>query len=421
VDIREILSRKKIIDIDSCLPDGVVYVSSQGKICWSNKKAPLMFSISKKELTSSFINDLLENGLELVKKASMESKPLVTKVKNSERYFEMTSNQVSDGYVVDLRDTTQSYKAVTSILVEQESSKKISRDKNNFILKLSNDLKSPLHSILGFSQALLDGIGGEINEKQEKYIKIINKNSTELLYLMEKFFDLSKSEFGLVETETKTFDIPNMINAVVKYNEQLYKDKNLSVTFETDEYSPRTIMTCEKHFKLMLQNLIETLIRMTDIGVIKIKLSTPTQQFLETHNITPVNEYVMLSFVNSGAGLPDNEAETIFDPYAVVEKSNKKHLLRTLSLGAVKNLVKLLNGILWVESEVITGTSFNMIFPTGRKIDQIINPQVVEEPVVVEEVEADITESVEPEVVSVDDELASDIDAIYSDMDESEK
>ena len=373
MDIREILSKKRIIDIDTCLPDGVIFVTEEGKISWTNTKAPMFFQMSKKELMSFYLNDLLENGFELIKKAALEHKALVTKVKGQEKYLEMTANDVNGGYVVDLRDSTQNYKTVTSMMVEQESSKKVNRDKNNFLLKLSNDLKSPLHSIIGFSQALLDGLGGAVSEKQEKYIKIINKNSCELLFLMEKLFELSSSELGITDKDTKVIDAISVINSTIKLNEQLYKEKNLSINLSVDENVPRLISTSEKSFKLLMQNMLETLIRMTDIGVIKISAMPPSPEFLEHHNINPENDYIVLSFVNSGAGLPDNEAETIFEPYAVVEKSNKKHLLRAIAMASVKNLVKLLHGVIWTESEVITGTTFNMLFPTGISKAEAVN------------------------------------------------
>ena len=54
----------------------------------------------------------------------------------------------------------------------------VSEDKNLFLIKLANDFKSPLQSIVGFSQAIADGLGGEISEQQDKYIRIIKKNSS---------------------------------------------------------------------------------------------------------------------------------------------------------------------------------------------------------------------------------------------------
>jgi len=173
--------------------------------------------------------------------------------------------------------------------------------------------------------------------------------------------------------------------------------------------------TSEKTFKLLIQNMIETLIRMTDIGVIKINAMPPSPEFLEVHNINPDNDYIVLSFVNSGAGLPDNEAETIFEPYAVVEKSNKKHLLRAIAMASVKNMVKLLHGVIWTESEVISGTTFNMLFPTGISRAEVLTikedteyPSEVNEEVPAEQPEATVvSEEPEAQLADIKEELES--------------
>ena len=125
-------------------------------------------------------------------------------------------------------------------MIEHESSKKVNKDKNTFLVKLSNELKSPVHSISGFSQAMIDGLGGEMSEKQEKYIKIINKNSNELLYLLDKILELSKTESNLVEYDFQIFDIVNAAQMAVKTHEQTAKEKNLNLIFSSEEIVKRT-------------------------------------------------------------------------------------------------------------------------------------------------------------------------------------
>ena len=83
----------------------------------------------------------------------------------------------------------------------------VNREKNNFLIKLANDFKAPIQSIVGFSQAMADGLGGEMSEQQEKYIRIINKNSTDLMYFVGKLLELSQTESCLSKAENKTFDV----------------------------------------------------------------------------------------------------------------------------------------------------------------------------------------------------------------------
>ena len=85
----------------------------------------------------------------------------------------MNAKKYNEQYLITIRDIT----AMTNGLTIAQRTGRLKKEKNVMFVKTSNEFKSPLQSIIGFSQALLDGLGGEINEKQNKYIKIINKNS----------------------------------------------------------------------------------------------------------------------------------------------------------------------------------------------------------------------------------------------------
>ena len=74
----------------------------------------------------------------------------------------------------------------------------------------------------------------------------------------------------------------------------------------------------------------------------------------------------MISISSSALLLSENDLECLFDPYAIVDTTNRKNLLRAIVLGCVKNIVHELNGILWVESKILKNTSFNIILPQGN-------------------------------------------------------
>ena len=182
------------------------------------------------------INNLIESGFELIKQTVLNGQSVVGKVKSEEFiYLEITASPAESSFVVSLRDVTQNYKTVTNIMIEQESSKKNNKDKNNFLVKLSNEFRSPLQSIIGFSQAMIDGLGGQMSEKQDKYIKIINKNSVDALSFMNKIIDLAKTESNNFEYDTQIFDVVNAIGVDCKEYETAAKEKNLTWNFDASE------------------------------------------------------------------------------------------------------------------------------------------------------------------------------------------
>lgn len=372
---KNFLSKAKEIDILASLPDGILLVDNDGKLEWANDEAANLLKTPKGEMLKATLNELVESGLDLVKQAEIANKSVVGRCKNlamKETYLEITAKSVEDCFAVSLRDVTQSYKTVTNILVEHESSKKINKDKNTFLVKLSNELKSPLHSIVGFSQAMIDGLGGEMSDKQEKYIKIINKNSNELLYLMDKILEFSKTESNLHEYDFQIFDVVNVVQTTLKIHESAIKDKNLNLTIEVTEGLKKTIFSEETILKLILQNILETSINSTDIGSIAIKLLYPELESLlklgfAVEEDATEKSYLLISVIDTGAGISEGDLDVIFEPYAQLDRTNKKNIVKSISLATVKQLVKQLKGVAWVESQPMQGTTYNVIIPTGNR------------------------------------------------------
>ena len=365
--IKNLLSKTRVIDIQSCLPDGVILVTPEGTIQWANNVSETL--LNSTNLINSNVNDYLDKGLIAIIETAETNKPTIVQLINSDNYVELTAKAIEGAFVISMRDTTQKYKTVNNIIEEHETYKKINYDKNNFLIKLSNDLKSPLHSIIGFSQAIIDGLGGDVTEKQEKYLKVINKNSSDLLYFFNKLLELSQTESGLFDKELKLFDIANTINSTLKTYQQLYTDKSITTNLAIAENTKKTLYSDEKAFKLMFQILVETLIRSTDIGSLNVELENADEEFLAMHNLNNCSA-MLINVVSSSNAILESEIPTLFDPYAVVDKSNKRTITRAIALASVRNILNYLHGIIWVETVPLKGTVFRIILPFEKEVNE---------------------------------------------------
>ena len=366
--IRNFLSKTRVIDIQSCLPDGVILVTTEGVIQWNNDVAAELFPYVS-SLINTHIDRYLEDGLNSIITAVRNNKPAVVKALETNRYLELTVKSIEGAYVVSMRDATKQYQTVNNIIEGHENNKKINRDKNTFLIKLANDLKSPLHSIIGFSQAIVDGLGGEVTEKQEKYLKIINKNSSDLLYFFNKLLELSQTESDSFDKDVKFFDIVNSICSVIKTCEQLYSDKKLEMNLTVDEELKHTVYSDEKAFKLMFETLLETIIKATDLGSIDVSIQNADEQYLLTHNLSNCTG-ILITLMSSSNGILESELPTLFDPYALVDKSNKRSMVRAIALASVRNLMNYLHGVVWAETVPLKGTAFRMILPFEKEVDE---------------------------------------------------
>ena len=359
MDIKKILFRTNSIDVEKALPDALILCGKDGKIQWVNDVAAEIFETSKMHLLTSNISDFIENPMNLISSSVIMHKPVITKFVNKEIYFDMTVKEIAEGYVLDFRDAVQN-----ATIAQEENTEEINREKNNFLLKLSNDLKSPIQSIVGFSQAMADGLGGEMTEQQEKYIRIINKNSSELMYFIGKLLELSQTEAQLKEADKKTLDIVALVNSVVRFNEQLYKGKDVKISIKSDYEFKKTISTDEEILKNILQDILEIILKSVDMGEVSITLSNPNDEFISSKNLAPA-QYTMISLSTSALLLSENDLECMFDPYKILDSTNRKNVLRAIVLASVRNLVQSLNGIVWVESQILKNTSFNIIIPSN--------------------------------------------------------
>ena len=357
MDIKKILFRTNTIDVEKALPDALVLCGKDGKIQWVNDAAAEIFETSKMHLLTSNITDFIENPINLIENSVLMHRPIITKFVGKEIYFDMTAKEINEGYVLDFRD------AVMPEGLTQQASEEVNREKNNFLIKLSNDFKAPIQSIVGFSQAMADGLGGELSEQQEKYIRIINKNSVDLMYFVGKLIELSQTESANIELDKKILDIISLVNSVVRFNEQLFKGKDVKITITQDNDFKKTVSTDENVLKNILQDLLEVLLKAVDLGEINIHLSNPDSEYISSKNLA-AGQYTLISLSSSSMLLSENDLECIFDPYKIVDSTNRKNVLRAIVLASVKNLVRALNGNVWVESQILKNTSFNIIIPS---------------------------------------------------------
>ncbi len=363
INLKEILQK---------LPDAVILIDSRGRITWTNREAEYMFGFDNSEETDYYFDDFVSKGLELAQQSAIKHVPVIAGAiaKDEHEFFiELNASLYEDQFIITVRDVT----AMTKVLAEAEKTGRLNKDKNLMLSKLTHDFMSPLQSIIGFSNALTDGLGGNITDKQSKYVKIINKNASELLYFMDKFFEFSKTESNLITLEPKTFDIVNCIQEIIKSNEAAASSKKLSITLDSEKLANRPATTDRNLLKTILQNIIDVSLKSTEIGSINITISNPDIYYVQEAGVKIFNKatnesYVLISVKDTGAGLKETEMDGLFEPYTQLEKANRKIFLRSICLGTVKALAEKLNGKIWTESEVMKGTTFNIILPVEKGI-----------------------------------------------------
>lgn len=351
------------------LPDAVIYLNNKGIIKNYNKKANELFEFDKNPDISN-INDIIINGFTQIKTSLANAKPVLATADFAGRqfYVELNTSKKMYGYCVTVRDLTK----LTSEIINDEKTQLFNNEKNAMLVKLESDIKSPITSISGFSKGLLDGLGGELSEKQAKYVKIIQNNADELYHFMDKLLEFSKVESSIYEPDYRNFDIVEALKSVAKEFANEFEAKKLGFDIDYDNLEKRNVYSDANVVKNAFRNILKTSISMTETGFVLIKLAHPDPQTCAKYNLDiskKETSYLQILIKDTGIGVPEDEMKYLCEPYAQLEKG-KKNFLRALKLGTASILIKRANGLINIQSEVKAGTKFEIILPIEKEQDE---------------------------------------------------
>ena len=250
------------------LPDGIFTLEQDGKIIDVNDKVLEIYKTTRFNILGRYFSDFVENGTAILNKIVSEGLSELVKafVKDEEKpslLLEITAKrnlETNKVYVV-ARNATQQHSEHKVIKEKFSVAQKIIDEKNDFLLDSSGVILSNLVSISGFSRALLDGIGGALSEKQQKYLNIINLNSRDLSYDLEKLFTLFKLESKKIQYQNKSFDLISLIKSINRVYEKDFKDKKIIFSLDYSTLTERDCFLDGEAVEYILRCIMEIFLR----------------------------------------------------------------------------------------------------------------------------------------------------------------
>ena len=358
------------------LPEAVLVIDGKGVIKYANKHAFKIFE-TQKLIRKNINNFFMINSDDIVKNSEYGTKQVLKLVtdngttKITDVKVTSISTRKRECYILTIADNTQDHNLLDKLIAERQESRIIDRTKNGLLVKMKNNLCSPLNSIYGYSQAMLEGLSGDLNEKQDKYLKIINSNSSEVLLFLSKLIELSQAESNLIDYDFKTFDVAALIKTIVSDYSPKLEQKGLRLFVDTSELSKINCYTDKNLLKSVISSLLDNVLLSPENGTVTIKISNPDNAEIADKVEIPVNSeqakyYLMVEVINTGDTISANDALNIFDPYLQIDTNSKKHLLHGLILGAAKKLVEKLKGEIWTEAKNLNDFSLIFVVPIEK-------------------------------------------------------
>lgn len=225
---------------------------------------------------------------------------------------------------------------------------------------MSHELKTPLNSINVISNVMMKNKRGVLNEKDIKNLEIINKCGKDLLFLINDVLDLSKLEAGEIILNNDKLDLRELSDSIYDMFNLQVKERNIEFKYHIDD-SLDFIFSDKDRISQIIKNLLSNAVKFTEKGQVKFLV------FDEEPNVKVVVE-------DDGIGISKDKLEHIFDRFKQVDGSTTRKYGGTgLGLAICKELSKLLEGDVFVESEVDKGSTFTLVIPKNKHLLEGMN------------------------------------------------
>jgi len=269
------------------------------------------------------------------------------------------------GVMYDISEIKKTQEVLMKAKERAELSDKL---KSAFLANMSHELRSPMNAIIGFSDLLLNSNLTE--EEKNEYLTYINSNGKSLLNLINDIIDIAKIEVGQIKINKTVCKINEVIKEL-KLNyvaECKIKNKiNLEIQSENGvDDSEFAVNTDPYRLRQILRNLIGNALKFTDTGFIRFGYQLK-------------NGLIEFFVKDTGIGISKNKLKVIFERFGQDERGFDRNISGAgLGLAISKNLVKLLGGQIWVESEIGEGTTFYFTIPDEKIEKQLKTVEVKE-------------------------------------------
>jgi signal transduction histidine kinase/CheY-like chemotaxis protein len=225
-----------------------------------------------------------------------------------------------------------------------------SRHKSEFLASMSHELRTPLNAVIGFSEVLLERMPGDLNARQEDYLRDIWESGKHLLALLNDILDLSKVEAGRMELDYSVFLLRDALEASLS----LVRERALEHDIKLDvRIGPEVsvVEADELRFKQVLLNLLSNAVKFTGHGGdVKVRA-------------TKVGESLTVKVIDNGLGVGPEDRERIFESFQQGTRRTPKTEGTGLGLSLSKRIVELHGGRIWLDSAIGVGSTFGFTIP----------------------------------------------------------
>lgn len=257
-----------------------------------------------------------------------------------------------------IRDDQGQLVGAVVTFIDISERKELERMKDEFISVASHELRTPVTSIKGFVELLIDDDHGSFSDEQILFLDAIDRNTHRLEYLVTDLLDFSRLESSMMRVDHSEFDLRQVVEQVVSEMQVGIDAKNLAVTINGPP-EPAYVEADRGHVAQVVVNLLSNAVKYSPIDSrIDVSISP-----------LPGNDGIyQVNFRDYGPGIEPGKVEHVFRKFYRVDDPATRSISGTgLGLPIAKSLVELNGGEIWAESDLGNGSNFSFTLPRVRQ------------------------------------------------------
>jgi predicted ATPase/signal transduction histidine kinase/DNA-binding NarL/FixJ family response regulator len=250
--------------------------------------------------------------------------------------------------------------------IAKEQAESANQSKSRFLANMSHELRTPLNAILGYAQILKRD--ATLNEHQISGIEIIKSSGEHLLTLISDILDLSRIEANKIEIHKETVNLTGFLNAIQDVIRIRAETKYLSFIVEFGPELPANIIADETRLRQVLLNLLGNAVKFTDKGQVIFRVHSISHREENIDKEQIEKSTIHFEVQDTGIGIPRDKLDTIYVPFEQVGNISPREGGTGLGLSISRQLVHLMEGEIYVESEIGRGSRFwfDLTFPVAK-------------------------------------------------------